>query len=912
MKYLQRRDDFLQLKNIDIENEDTIKLFKSSEMIRETFENDITWGGSLVGRLINSVIRYSKILVQAQRIKSIIPQIERCLNELLAIAVFDEDQRKKIALVTVQFLLEEIIKVVKSNLSVQVKITQLAGDENGEGGLIDNVIKKLEESVDETDFPDKNDVIAKLKKFKEELLKLRGDETPEEEEESDDEEPSSNFKEEITEFLKSILDLFNFFKKSPEGEKKTKLTWKGKEVIIVSKGNKKLGAGDDQTWNTTDDEFDGNPPKKIVPPGSIQVIVKNPVTNKFDKDSEIAIVKPTELKKESLLVENLTPEVEKQVQNAKSKIQKAFKFSEMGKYESLFTKLLNDCESGNEVSIGYAKEIMKQVFKNEITEGKPISFEELIKEAAEPFFKTEYKVLPKVISLLGRVLMSLKDSIEFTGNFGDLSGHIKSFVEGYTKIKETLKSESEEKENVEVSEEGAGETTAGEKSITTTQSQTEKFNYKPIFEKDEPGKIGDALDKVMEAWRNNITVEEEKKWSVDKTLAKKLENDGKKAENSKLTIDISKKENFDYIVEIADLFGKAYKMYATNWIPSGRPGGIISLSTLREYKYIGDETTSRSDWGRDKGDGNPGEGPWAALKVYKKFEDGIMGLLKNNQYRKILANSRFKNSGPNQAEGSGKTLFKFMNNMLSGIKGDYDKNRHELFAEYFGQEGSDRAEFKPVGGGGNNDILPGNQGEKGSVSFLKGTTGITLADVRESGQYNKSFGYVEGVINGKTDQKMIIYFNSVVKIDKKMFLFCRVHLSKNNKQSLVSSYLKKTMEDKKLKLDKSLPENVNELVYFLPIEMDGSKKYFRKGVELNLKCINIKKLETDEPITLKIKPTKDIFILGYVDENKDGKQTQKVLSLDGEPFRNPSGDLKINLAQKFKDKESLRKKFGMQ
>ena len=61
MRYLLKRNEFLFEKNMKVENIDIKRDFKSSALIRETFENDLSWGGSLIGRLINSTLRVLKI-----------------------------------------------------------------------------------------------------------------------------------------------------------------------------------------------------------------------------------------------------------------------------------------------------------------------------------------------------------------------------------------------------------------------------------------------------------------------------------------------------------------------------------------------------------------------------------------------------------------------------------------------------------------------------------------------------------------------------------------------------------------------------------------------------------------------------------------------------------------------------------
>jgi hypothetical protein len=59
MRYLSTRDVFLKnFKELQLDiHKEALLSYDKDEMINEAFENDITWGGSLLGRLINSIIR---------------------------------------------------------------------------------------------------------------------------------------------------------------------------------------------------------------------------------------------------------------------------------------------------------------------------------------------------------------------------------------------------------------------------------------------------------------------------------------------------------------------------------------------------------------------------------------------------------------------------------------------------------------------------------------------------------------------------------------------------------------------------------------------------------------------------------------------------------------------------------------
>ena len=78
MRYLHKRNEFLLPQNIlsSEKNFDVNQQIKTSSLINETFENDITWGGSMIGRLINSTIRRFKIGYSQTKVEPLLKKLE--------------------------------------------------------------------------------------------------------------------------------------------------------------------------------------------------------------------------------------------------------------------------------------------------------------------------------------------------------------------------------------------------------------------------------------------------------------------------------------------------------------------------------------------------------------------------------------------------------------------------------------------------------------------------------------------------------------------------------------------------------------------------------------------------------------------------------------------------------------------
>lgn len=166
------------------------------------------------------------------------------------------------------------------------------------------------------------------------------------------------------------------------------------------------------------------------------------------------------------------------------------------------------------------------------------------------------------------------------------------------------------------------------------------------------------------------------------------------------------KENPDPIIRIVRIFKRAHDLYFTPLIPSGRSGGKVSNSVFREYILLGKGEGS-------KGSDTPGYGPWANKKIFDAWRDGVLEILEDQKYRKILANIKFVVPGSEdtfnkesrllsfdkfekifEAESEdkklshGQILFNFLNDMLDKETAeDFDKARKNLMAKYFGQFG---------------------------------------------------------------------------------------------------------------------------------------------------------------------------------------------------------------------------------
>ena len=101
MKYLNKRDEFLKNYNkIFNIKENYITNNKKELLITEDsgpFANNIGWGDSLLGRLINSTIRKAKVGANLLRIKAVEQRLRDAMDDILltsSVAELDESDKK--------------------------------------------------------------------------------------------------------------------------------------------------------------------------------------------------------------------------------------------------------------------------------------------------------------------------------------------------------------------------------------------------------------------------------------------------------------------------------------------------------------------------------------------------------------------------------------------------------------------------------------------------------------------------------------------------------------------------------------------------------------------------------------------------------------------------------------------------
>ena len=215
--------------------------------------------------------------------------------------------------------------------------------------------------------------------------------------------------------------------------------------------------------------------------------------------------------------------------------------------------------------------------------------------------------------------------------------------------------------------------------------------------------------------------------------------------NKPVTIKKDDSDEYDRILRILDIFKQAYRLYAKDVIPSGRPDGRISQSVFREYEYIG-TSTNVPEW---KENANPGYGPWADKLVFNKWEDEVMKILQDPKLRKVLANTKFASQAEKdtdteqkQKPGSGITLFTFIEELING-KGDFKDIRSKMMRKYFNVVEKEGGDSGRSGGGGSKSSSPSSTNQTPTGKKIKaGWETIKATKKLEVGKFYQLKDYV--------------------------------------------------------------------------------------------------------------------------------------------------------------------------
>lgn len=756
MKYINKREDFLKKSKHD----------KIGKLIKEAaggpFTNDIPWGDSLVGRLINAIVRKSGIAINVTRIKKLIPRLKELFDEILEDSKLSKESQVKVWKLKVFALLQKLKKAVDNEEEINVLVY-----------ITDDLITIVDS--DYIDDENKKTLLDELKKFKEFLLSLK-DESPEEEEKEEEEEEEEEEKEEVKPVSKNTQEIpFDFciknlkavyaiilaYKKAMAAKGEAYLAKKdstGKEIKVGDEytyNNIKVKVidlrnpknyGDDKKWLTDDDTLgtgtmaDNNvyvvDISKDKPGNTGYPAIVNKLKPITESTTPVKPIKPNSVapKQNSIFsaiapVYNLFknyPDVFKELEsifNPKQSTDLRNKY--LQKHKSPLLKVYNTVrlnEGLTEVltrpeDLGKALITMYKSTKVK-EDGSFEGIQDDMKLAIADFNKTmksillfqsgvaekpkkEGEVETKTETKPVETQTKKEDDIDFDNkNRSDFSSVKLLKYNSFMSINEADEATPATQAQSEPVQ-GTQSQTQGQSQVQGTQSQVEATTNAQ--------KIKDYFEKNV-----NYNV-----WAVELSEVKRIDTEieQESKDNTELIIN-----GIDPIIEILKLFNRAYKLHTTNNIPGGRSGGAVSRSVYNEYTPFG---------GSGSGQSGISDGPYRNNKIFNVWENAVLDIMKERKYQPIFSKETKIRIGNQLVKGAGSTFKKLITNLLDTEKLYNNGAQKKFLNEYFGPDAV--PEGTSLG-------LPGDEKVNGDVSenikeleydFIKSSELTDNLDIKE-------------------------------------------------------------------------------------------------------------------------------------------------------------------------------------
>lgn len=625
MKYLKYRDDFLNTK-LDLTESELNSQIMSSEMINEVFENDIRFGDSLVGRFISSAIRVVGIGYKETKIPKLLEKLKGELDNLVTQS-FQKDLSEKYNLLLIKIFMEKIKNISKSQQKDVDKLKELIGYE----GTI--MWDKENPTADIPGYFEGSTRRLLGKSYLQYVIDMVTDKLPNLEDFWG--EDRNKFLDHLSDFSDALRKYTSVINKQEPGGNETSVSQF--QARFGSAIHNLSTISDNLSINLSYSQFllEGTTPAK---PTTIKNFKE--LANKFNEEIDGKDLKPEEIQKLSSF-QNLKNCFINLPEDKKNKL-KAKKEEDGKTLFDTFSELLGV----NKPEVATTQQTTQ---KNPELEKK---YQELLAK-----WKASQKAAGKTNlnpgegtrkSLMKQAEDELKNPQKPTTNpQKPVVQNPTEQKEGTEDVKKPEQKELTKKESIywqltneEIDEPNDNETNedSDEHENTDTESTVE------------------SKEKVSDIWYKFWG-----KWDEDEShrlTQREVEEMDKMLESNKdaLYIDFTKRP--DPIIAITRIFKRAHDLYYTEKIPSNRKDGMVSNATFRQYIYLGDGSASPANAGS--------YGPWLVKSIWSKWTDGVMQILEDQTYRKILAKINFVVPGSEDSFNIGKSQAKKESNLYQG------------------------------------------------------------------------------------------------------------------------------------------------------------------------------------------------------------------------------------------------------
>jgi len=699
MKYLNNREEFLKrsISKID-EYKKYDDLYSINEDVENSgpFANDIPWGDSLLGRLINSTIRKAKIGANLVRIKGVARRLRDTFDELLGTstaAELSEEDRKEYRRLIVFSFIDSLQKAVEEGANVgEIKNLTRAAI---------NDIKNFE------DFENKENLISQLEEFLKFLEQFKDDEGGKSEADKDKEEgegkegseegsekgsesgkTSESLYPVMIKNLKSLGIILDAYKRvkiqssTPVAKSSSIEPYKTKEGDTIEKiqkdvniNKKKMSLADIRTKNSK--ILQKYPKDNQTLPAGLALVMESSIfeavpgtTNQPGGSQDRGNIKSGE--------DHLTQAFSK----LKRDIEVLISSKEKGigvdvAFINDITSKSVDTNAKNQIKSLYT-EINRYLVgdkKSTIQEKDP-----LYKESLEIISDKNKRIIvaEKIARFSKRALQFDKEGLY--GGLGDLTKPLQDFVESIKQIMRMVPSEPKKEETQK-----EVDTVAKKESSLFRYNNFIKLVKEAEEDKEKSDEVGapDVMttsQKIKDYWKKKIDI---KAFVMEKTEVIKMKEKFDKLEKEKKDSIVI--NGMDPVLDVVKCFNRAYKIHTTQVIPSGRSGGKVSNKTFMEYTSFGGGTPANA---------GSGGGPYRNNAIFNQWENTVLDIMKEKKYQPIFNVGTKIKVGDELIEKAGSNLRKFMSDMLDGDElyktGKDDKGQQAKFLDkYFGYTESD-------------------------------------------------------------------------------------------------------------------------------------------------------------------------------------------------------------------------------
>ncbi len=736
MKYINSRDNYLKQVNerrqVQVQNNLEKKL---GDLILETYPgsgamgNEITWGDSLVGRLVNAIIRKAQIGANMVLMKPLISRLRAEFEDILntsQLAELDPEDKKMLGNVTIYAFLNRL----EMNVAHLHDFKKFKGriDPVNLPSLID-LAKETITKVEETEpIEKKNELLRQLNDFLEYLEGINPDDYKKKE--TFEEKSENKLFNLCTENLKSVLSVVKIYDEMQKKKfyfyaavKGSPVAGTKRELVTTSKATTPTKTVDDiykeKLANWVEEQKKAG--KNTNAGEGTRARLRREAEAEFAKTKVSATPTSSTSTRESLYIsEEVDYKAEEAPQNVSTgdSIEWDFTVKTKGTHVNKGIKPLYSLFKSEPGVIEELDAYFKMSPEQRIAQGKTKSpIQKIYTSVRDENFRKKYSInegldnfltRPESIAekIVGLYSITVKNDVMNAANeeIKKMFASNENLVLWDKMMKELVNFNATMRGVINPELQFGKPESKEEKTEEKLLLGYDRFIHKMILEADETQSTGESTGETTDSKGGDKEPEGQttpETGDPKKIMPKKLANEiqdwwekkmdlnawvVKESEVDKIKVNLEKKlaetkdavvlDGMDPIMNIVRIFNRAYNLHTNNTIPGARTGGKVSRSVYNEYIPFG-----RS------GGGEPNaqtEGPYRHKKTFAIWNDAVIQIMGERKFQPIFNKNTQIRVGNALKRGAGVALRKFMTEMLDGEEPFKKGAQQKMLDRYFG------------------------------------------------------------------------------------------------------------------------------------------------------------------------------------------------------------------------------------